>query len=156
MLQSAIVTFTSILFIVDPLAAVPAYLVITQDESNSQRRRTALRACVGMAVILLGVLAGALAMTGSSAAIALDLIPDIAAGSLNEFIGYAGTILFSICSAISGWRLLTIRGPVVTITPQGIRDTRIAAEFIPWTSVKQISTWNCVGRKSWCYLWTPP
>ena len=34
--------------------------------------------------------------------------------------------------------------------------TRIAAEFIPWTSVKQISTWNCVGRKSWCYLWTPP
>src|SRR3954464_11010529 len=52
-MQSAIVTFTSILFIVDPLAAVPAYLVITQDESNAQRRRTALRACVGMAVILL-------------------------------------------------------------------------------------------------------
>lgn len=52
-MQSAVVTFTSILFIVDPLAAVPAYLVITQDESNAQRRRTALRACVGMAVILL-------------------------------------------------------------------------------------------------------
>jgi len=51
-MQSAIVTFTSILFIVDPLAAVPAYLVITQDDSNAQRRRTALRACVGMAVIL--------------------------------------------------------------------------------------------------------
>lgn len=52
-MQSALVTFTSILFIVDPLAAVPAYLVITQDESSSQRRKTALRACVGMAVILL-------------------------------------------------------------------------------------------------------
>jgi len=51
-MQSALVTFTSILFIVDPLAAVPAYLVITQDESNAQRRRTALRACVGMGVIL--------------------------------------------------------------------------------------------------------
>ncbi len=52
-MQSLVVTFTSILFIVDPLAAVPAYLVVTQDETNSQRRRTALRACVGMAVILL-------------------------------------------------------------------------------------------------------
>jgi multiple antibiotic resistance protein len=52
-MQSAVVTFTSILFIVDPLAAVPAYLVITRDESAAQRRRTALLACVGMAVILL-------------------------------------------------------------------------------------------------------
>lgn len=52
-MQSALVTFTSILFIVDPLAAVPAYLVITQDESSPQRRKTAFRACVGMAVILL-------------------------------------------------------------------------------------------------------
>jgi multiple antibiotic resistance protein len=51
-LKAALVTFTSILFIVDPLAAVPAYLVITQDESAEQRRRTARRACVGMAVIL--------------------------------------------------------------------------------------------------------
>jgi multiple antibiotic resistance protein len=53
MMQSAVITFTSLLFIVDPLAAVPSYLVITQDESNAQRRATALRACVGMAVILL-------------------------------------------------------------------------------------------------------
>lgn len=52
-MQSAVITFTSILFIVDPLAAVPAYLVITQDESAEQRRRTALLACAGMAVILL-------------------------------------------------------------------------------------------------------
>jgi multiple antibiotic resistance protein len=53
MMQAAVITFTSLLFIVDPLAAVPAYLVITQDESAAQRRSTALRACIGMAVILL-------------------------------------------------------------------------------------------------------
>ncbi|HWA58235.1 MAG TPA: MarC family protein [Gemmatimonadales bacterium] len=51
--QAALVTFTSVLFIVDPLAAVPAYLVITQDESPEHRRRTAFRACAGMAGILL-------------------------------------------------------------------------------------------------------
>ncbi len=48
----ALVTFTSVLFIVDPVAAVPAYLVITQNETAEERRRTALRACVAMTVLL--------------------------------------------------------------------------------------------------------
>lgn len=51
--QFALITFTSILFIVDPVAALPSYLVITQDETASQRRATALRACVAMAVLLI-------------------------------------------------------------------------------------------------------
>jgi hypothetical protein len=37
---------------------------------------------------------------------------------------------------------LTRRGPVVTIGPQGIRDTRVAAEFIPWRAVRDITTWD--------------
>jgi MarC family membrane protein len=48
----ALVTFTSILFIVDPIAAIPTYLVITQQESVSERRRTARRACIAMTVLL--------------------------------------------------------------------------------------------------------
>jgi multiple antibiotic resistance protein len=48
----ALVTFTSMLFIVDPIAAVPTYLVITQDETSAERRRTALRACIAMTVLL--------------------------------------------------------------------------------------------------------
>jgi multiple antibiotic resistance protein len=51
--QFALITFTSILFIVDPVAALPSYLVITQDETSEQRRATALRACVAMALLLL-------------------------------------------------------------------------------------------------------
>jgi multiple antibiotic resistance protein len=49
----ALITFTSILFIVDPVAAVPTYLVITQDETAQGRRRTALRACFAMTVLLM-------------------------------------------------------------------------------------------------------
>jgi len=48
----ALVTFTSVLFIVDPIAAIPTYLVITQQESPAERRRTARRACVAMTVLL--------------------------------------------------------------------------------------------------------
>jgi multiple antibiotic resistance protein len=48
----ALVTFTSILFIVDPIAAIPTYLVITQQETPAERRRTARRACVAMTLLL--------------------------------------------------------------------------------------------------------
>ena len=48
----ALVTFTSVLFIVDPVAAIPSYLVITQNETPAERRRTARRACIAMTVLL--------------------------------------------------------------------------------------------------------
>jgi multiple antibiotic resistance protein len=48
----ALVTLTAVLFIVDPIAVVPTYLVITQDETAAERRKTALRACVAMTLLL--------------------------------------------------------------------------------------------------------
>lgn len=51
-LQFALVTFASVLFIVDPIAVVPTYLVITQGQNPTQRRVTARRACVAAAMIL--------------------------------------------------------------------------------------------------------
>lgn len=52
LLQFALITFTSILFIVDPIAVIPTYLVITQGETAAQRRDTARRACIAAAVLL--------------------------------------------------------------------------------------------------------
>jgi multiple antibiotic resistance protein len=52
--QFALVTLTSILFIVDPIAVIPTYLVITQDESPAHRAVTARRACIAAALILVG------------------------------------------------------------------------------------------------------
>ena len=52
-IQFALVTFTSVLFIVDPIAVVPTYLVITQGQTTDQRRATARRACVAAAVLLI-------------------------------------------------------------------------------------------------------
>ena len=53
LLQFALITFTSILFIVDPIAVIPTYLVITRDETPLQRRRTAGRACIAAALLLI-------------------------------------------------------------------------------------------------------
>ena len=51
--QFALVTFTSILFLVDPIAVVPTFLAITQGESQERRRVTARRACIAAAVLLI-------------------------------------------------------------------------------------------------------
>jgi multiple antibiotic resistance protein len=51
-LQFALITFTSILFIVDPIAVIPTYLVITRNETAEQRARTARRACLAAGVLL--------------------------------------------------------------------------------------------------------
>ena len=51
-LQFALVTFASVLFIVDPIAVIPTYLVITQGQSQSQRQVTARRACIAAAILL--------------------------------------------------------------------------------------------------------
>ena len=53
LVQFGLVTFTSVLFIVDPIAVIPTYLVITRDETTAQRRDTARRACIAAAVLLI-------------------------------------------------------------------------------------------------------
>ena len=51
--QFAFVTFTSILFLVDPIAVVPAYLAFTRGEDPERRKATARAACVAAAITLL-------------------------------------------------------------------------------------------------------
>src|SRR6185295_5469827 len=51
--QFALITLTSLIFIVDPIAVIPTYLVITDGESPTQRAGTALRSCIAATLILL-------------------------------------------------------------------------------------------------------
>jgi hypothetical protein len=86
-------------------------------------------------------------MTVLSASIALRLLPNIQPSSFQELVTYAGTVLFALATGFAVWRLLTVRGAVITIRPEGIRDTRVAAEFIPWNAIAGISTWQYRGQK---------
>lgn len=51
--QFAVVTFTSILFLVDPIAVIPAYLAFTRTESGERRKATARAACVAAGLTLI-------------------------------------------------------------------------------------------------------
>ena len=97
----------------------------------------------------LGLIAGGVVLTALSAAIAFDLAPGMAARAtdFHKLAGYVGVPFFGLCTIIAAWRLITAGGPVVTITPAGIRDTRVAAELIPWRAVGRISTWEYQRQK---------
>lgn len=53
LIEFAVTAFSAVFFTVDPFAAVPLYLSMTAGDSPAQRRRTALKAALTVAVVLL-------------------------------------------------------------------------------------------------------
>jgi multiple antibiotic resistance protein len=51
-LQSALIAFTSIFVLVDPIAAIPTFLVLTADSDAPRRRRMALVAAITCFIVL--------------------------------------------------------------------------------------------------------
>ena len=80
-----------------------------------------------------------LVMTGLFIGVACHLVPptdDV----LDLMVGGVGTAASLLFTLIGIWRLAALRGPIVTIAPQGIRDRRIAGEMVPWSAVARVST----------------
>lgn len=65
-----------------------------------------------------------------------------------HFFGWASIVFFGLCALILLWRLATVRGPVITLTPEGIRDTRVSSDIIPWTAIRSITTWSHKGTSA--------
>jgi hypothetical protein len=61
-------------------------------------------------------------------------------GDDDTTVGYAGVALFGLVTSRLIWMLPAERGPVVIVTPSGIRDLRIGNEFLPWESIAEVST----------------
>jgi multiple antibiotic resistance protein len=58
MLDFALTALASVLFVVDPLGALPAYLAMTEGDDAAKRRKTALRAALTATLILAAFAAG--------------------------------------------------------------------------------------------------
>lgn len=89
---------------------------------------------------LAGLLVLSILMTAGGVAIAA-LTPE------NLPVGIAAGGFFGLCTVIIAWRLVASRGPAVILTPEGIRDVRVSADFVPWTAVEGIGTWEHEGQK---------
>ena len=70
------------------------------------------------------------------------------AGSYDTTMGYLGVALFGPITGWLIWMLPTERGPVVIVTPYGIRDLRIGNEFLLWDSIADVSAEDIRGHKA--------
>src|ERR1700683_1119614 len=52
LLEFSLIAFTSIFVLVDPVAAIPTFLVMTSDSGGARRRRMALRAAWTCCIVL--------------------------------------------------------------------------------------------------------
>jgi hypothetical protein len=96
----------------------------------------------------------ALAMMFLGTALALDWVVG-GHDSVRRMVGYAGVALFGLVTAKFVWALLKVRAPVLSVSRYGIRDLRIANEFILWESVTDVSACR-VGRQSFVVLKLTP
>jgi hypothetical protein len=91
--------------------------------------------------LLLLTVAGLL-LTTVAGLIAVRFIENVQPGSLHHFVGWVGLVFFGFCTLVAIWRLFAARGAIVTLDAEGIRDMRISSALIPWSSVRDITTWE--------------
>ncbi|EJN13226.1 hypothetical protein PMI42_03425 [Bradyrhizobium sp. YR681] len=91
------------------------------------------------------LVAAGFAMTLLSATLAFDWWDGL--GDYDTTVGYAGVALFGLITSRMIWLLPAERGPVLIVTPYGIRDLRIGNEFLLWDSISEISAEECRGHK---------
>ena len=91
---------------------------------------------------LLGVL-----MTSACVAIVAGYIPGVDSDNWRYWVVAVGVPFFGFCTAMGAWRALNASGPVVTLSPAGLLDTRVSAAPIPWQAIRGISTWAHKGQK---------
>jgi hypothetical protein len=91
------------------------------------------------------LVAAGFAMTLLSASLAFDLWDGI--GDYDTAMGYVGVAVFGPITSWLIWLLPSERGPVVIVTPYGIRDLRIGNEFLLWDSIADVSAEECRGHK---------
>lgn len=95
-----------------------------------------------------------LAMLLLSAAVALDWIVG-GHSLLRRAVGYTGVIFFALGTAKFVWALLKGKAPVLSISRYGIRDLRVANEFILWEAVADVRACR-IGRQSFVVLTLTP
>lgn len=94
------------------------------------------------------VLGGIVMTAGSLWVLKLAQGSGASAGSLKAtIVGYVGAPFFGLCTLVAFYRLLTAARIVVTITPTGITDIRVAAHEILWSTVESVGTRVYRGQK---------
>lgn len=96
---------------------------------------------------MLLVAGGAVVMAVLAGLIAFRILPIDDLSDAGQLGALAGVPFFGLCAAIAVWRVIALRGPVITLSPDGFRDVRVAVDLIPWTAIQGVTTWQAQGQR---------
>ena len=85
-----------------------------------------------------------LAMTGLAAAL---IVVDTPWGGIGPIVGWIGAVAFGAATGYVLWRLVTVRGPVISMSEAGFHDTRVTADVVPWREISGATTWTYHRQK---------
>lgn len=94
---------------------------------------------------MFGMLAAGVSMTALSLVFVLPVFPELGDDAVAYAIGIVGTLFFGLCTLMILRQWFTLEA-VITISPAGLRDVRVAQEFIPWPAIERLSTWSLQGQ----------
>ena len=97
-------------------------------------------------VRMFGAAIGAILFVALGAMMMLGVGP-MPSSATYQVIGAVAVVFFGLCLVMIVWRLAALRGPVVTVGPEGLRDTRIAAKPIPWKAIERVGMWEAYRRR---------
>ena len=100
----------------------------------------------GSPMKLLGIAAGALVFVALGFMFVLGYLPPDG-NIVIRAIGVVCIAFFGLCLVVALARLFGGLGTVVTVSPQGIRDSRVTADVVPWHAIADISTWGYEGTR---------
>jgi len=79
-------------------------------------------------------------------ALVSGLFPEVEPWSKAWFAGWICVVYFAAFAVFWSKQALT-RGPVVTVGPRGVRDTRVSPDWIPWSAIEAISVASVRGTR---------
>lgn len=79
---------------------------------------------------------------GLFGAVSLDPLQDWRA-----YVAYLTLAFFGPCALVLLYRIFTLHGDVLVISPEGLLDRRLSERTIPWTAIWGISTFAYQGQR---------
>lgn len=80
-----------------------------------------------------------LVMTGLAAAL---IVVETPWGVIGPIVGWIGTATFGAATLYVAWRLVAVRGPVISMSEAGFHDTRVTHDVVPWRDISGATTWT--------------
>jgi hypothetical protein len=92
------------------------------------------------------MVAGSIGLTLLGAAIAFGYLGEVAPWSKEWLAGWTCLVFFPVCGVLALKQAMT-QGAIVAVGPQGVRDTRISPDWIPWTAITGVSAASMRGTR---------